>query len=189
MRGRWLIWIPFLAIPLNIFAANAPRPTSTQGLVDPQVMGVCLDAVAPKLISNAARPKSATSRSRVLILPTSRKCDGFLTDNQLESELSATEWESAAPLAEAMRSRNTSAQPLVMPSSKQPARLMSSSELGFEPKDPWVEFYWPSYSTSGRTALVRAHFGPTPHGAVFTCLVTLEGMKWVVKWSEISYFA
>jgi len=125
----------------------------------------------------------------ILILPKSRSSDAYLSHDQVKSELSVSEWESAAPLAVTMRSRSATAESLPVPSSRQPTRLLGSSEEPVESKSPVVEFYRPGYSTDLRSALVRALFGPTPHGAAFTCLVVLEHQSWVVRWSEISYFS
>ena len=189
VRGLFMACLISVGVPCSSPAGNAPQSSSPQEAVDAQVLGACLDAVADELARNAAGSMISPPRNTILILPNSRRADGFLADNQLESELSVSEWESAALLATAMRSRSASAGPILVPSSLQPTRLLETSELSVEPKTPWVEFYRPGYSTDGRSALVRAHFGPTPHGATFTCLLTLELMRWTVRWSKVSYFA
>jgi hypothetical protein len=181
-------FMPF-AMPSDARAASAPRVTSPQEALDAQVMGACIDAVAGELVSNAAGTMSGPPRRTILILRKSRSTDSYLSHDQVKSELSVSEWESAAPLVVTMRSRSASAQPLPIPSSRQPTRPLGRSEEPVEPKSPVVEFYRPGYSTDRRSALVRALFGPTPHGAAFTCLVVLEHERWVVRWSEIGYFS
>ena len=176
------------AVGCYAHAAGAPRAASSREAVDAQVIGTCLDAVADEVVRNATGARGGP-RTQILILPRSRRSDGFLSAEQLESELPASEWESVALLAEAVRNRGASVQPILVPSSRHPSRLLETSELSAEPKSPWVEFYLPGYSTDERSALVRAHFGPTPHNAAFTCLVTLEHGSWAVRWSKVSYFA
>jgi hypothetical protein len=189
VRGFLKACFMTFAVACSAHAASAPRVSSAEEAVDAQVMGACLDSVAAELVSNAAGKMSGTPRATILILPKSRGSDGYLSHDQVKSELSVSEWESAAPLAVTMRNRSANAEQLPVPSSRQPIRLLGSSEEPVESRNPVVEFYRPGYSTDRRSALVRALFGPTPHGAAFTCLVVLERQGWVVKWLEVSYFA
>lgn len=188
MRASLMAGFISFAVGCYAHAASAPRAASFREAADVQVMGACLDAVSAEVVRNAVGAMGGP-RTQILILPKSRRSDGFLSTEQLESELPASEWESVALLAEAMRSRSASVEPVLVPPSQQPTRLLGTSELSAEPKSPWVEFYRPGYSTDDRSAVVRAHFGPTPHDAAFTCLVTLEHGSWTVRWSKVSYFA
>lgn len=188
MRAFLVAGFIVFAVGCYTYAAGASQAAPSREAVDALVMGACLDAVADEVVKNAVGAMGGP-RTQILILPKSRRSDGFLSAQQLESELPASEWESGVPLAEALRSRSASVQAIPVPSSRHPTRLLEASELGVEPKSPWVEFYRPGYSTDNRSALVRAHFGPTAHGAAFTCLVTVERGSWAIRWSKVSYFA
>lgn len=189
VRASLMAGFIVFAVGCYAHAAGTPRSVPSREAVDAQVMGACLDTVAAEVVRDAVGAAIGGPRTQILILPRSRRSDGFLSAEQLESELPASEWESVALLAEAVRNRGASVQPILVPSARQPTRLLDNSELSAEPKTPWVEFYLPGYSTDDRSALVRAHFGPTPHDATFTCLVTLEHGSWAVRWSKVSYFA
>jgi hypothetical protein len=52
----------------------------------------------------------------------------------------------------------------------------------------WVTSFLPGYSEDGTTALVRAHVGPSAHGAMLTALLEKVEGKWVVKWHRIAFF-
>ncbi|WP_148593059.1 hypothetical protein [Aquisphaera giovannonii] len=52
----------------------------------------------------------------------------------------------------------------------------------------YVIAWLPGYSTNGRTAVFRASFGPTSHGATLTYLLTRKDGRWTVSWrTTISY--
>jgi len=53
----------------------------------------------------------------------------------------------------------------------------------------WVEAYLPAYSADGSQAIVRAFFGPTPHGSSYTAWLAKSGDTWVVVWESIAYYA
>lgn len=52
----------------------------------------------------------------------------------------------------------------------------------------YFQCYAPGYSSDGRTAVVRAWIGPTPHGAIATYFLEREGNDRRVKWREFAFF-
>jgi hypothetical protein len=52
----------------------------------------------------------------------------------------------------------------------------------------WVEAYLPGYSVGGELAVVRAHIGPTSHGAMVTALLERHGNRWQVVWHRIAFY-
>lgn len=52
----------------------------------------------------------------------------------------------------------------------------------------WVVAHLPGYSAGGERAIVRAHVGPTSHGATVTALLELRDGRWVVEWYSIAQY-
>jgi len=53
----------------------------------------------------------------------------------------------------------------------------------------WVEAWLPGFSADGSQALVRGWFGPWPHSATVTALVTRRGDQWKVQWHQLTFYA
>ncbi len=52
----------------------------------------------------------------------------------------------------------------------------------------WISILLPGYSTDSSRAVLRFHFGPTPHGAGGTYLMVRKGGKWVVRWRAFAHY-
>jgi hypothetical protein len=52
-----------------------------------------------------------------------------------------------------------------------------------------VEAWLPGYSKDGQTAVLRASFGPTPHGATTTYMLAKKNGRWSVVWRKVAYYA
>lgn len=52
----------------------------------------------------------------------------------------------------------------------------------------WLVSYLPGYAKDGKSAIVRAHLGPSAHGATLTALLERIGDKWAVKWYHSAYY-
>jgi hypothetical protein len=52
----------------------------------------------------------------------------------------------------------------------------------------YVEAWLPGYSKDRQTAVLRAWFGPTAHGATVTYLLVKKKGKWTVGWRKVAYY-
>jgi len=63
----------------------------------------------------------------------------------------------------------------------------------FERKHPdargYVEAWLPGYSKDGQTAVLRAWFGPTSHGATATYMLANKKGRWAIVWRKVAYYA
>jgi hypothetical protein len=62
------------------------------------------------------------------------------------------------------------------------------SEDGAKAKH-YVTAWLPGYSKDGNTAVFRATFGPTPHGATLTYKLAKKDGKWTIIWRKVSFYA
>jgi hypothetical protein len=53
----------------------------------------------------------------------------------------------------------------------------------------YVEAWLPGYSKDRQTAVLRAWFGPTAHGATVTYLLAKKKGKWTVVWRKVAHYA
>lgn len=49
----------------------------------------------------------------------------------------------------------------------------------------YVDVWLPGYSKDGQTAVLRAWFGPTPHGASATYMLAKKKGKWTIVWRRV----
>jgi hypothetical protein len=70
----------------------------------------------------------------------------------------------------------------------EPPFLGKTFEDVFPKARAWVEAYVPGYSKDGKTAIVRARFGPAGHLATLTAILNLQGGKWNVVWRRFSVY-
>jgi hypothetical protein len=185
---------------------TATGPEARQDWPDAEVMSACVDGIAADL-SKEVPPQDANV---FLIMPHWSRNAWYLSDTQFQSDLMRedTKWETydaAAPLLRAIRARGSVGGPVPPLAARHATRLLTKEEsddphvlwdltsLAKEPSRPpdgvWLEFSPPGYAADRTTALVRGFFGPTPHGATFTCFVERSGPHWFMKWSRLSFYA
>ena len=61
-------------------------------------------------------------------------------------------------------------------------------EEAFPQARAWVDAWVPGYSKDGKTAVVRANFGPAGKVATLTAILSLQGGKWLVIWRKFSVY-
>lgn len=119
----------------------------------------------------------------------------YLSDTQLQSDLREEKWEVPAEASESLRQRNIKAAPLgglkfgkaviVADIEKVPPEFNARE---YSEAKAYAHVWLPGYSKDGSTAVVRLSFGPTPHGATATYLLTKTDSAWkVTKWAFAYY--
>lgn len=175
--------IPCRALTAVILASCAASlgaaPTHGAAASDADVMGACIDSVAPVILREV---DTQGAQPPVLIMPMSRKTDGYLTSEQVREDLEPGDWETVATLLADSRMRSAISVRLSSPHGRTPTRFLTDDDMTREAKALWVEFYRPGYDD--KRAFVRGLFWPTYHGGSFSCLVTHEGVRWVTAWSR-----
>jgi hypothetical protein len=119
-------------------------------------------------------------------------------------------WSVSVELQDDLRSRNRD-EPISLAGYKSPSRGILLEDLGARisreglPKEKaynlyrfqntslpnvsrFVIAYLPGYSKDGNTAIFRAYFGPTAHGATLTYKVAKKDGKWTVVWRYVARF-
>ena len=150
--------------------------------------------------------KSRESVTKVFFDASTPGKSGMLSDDQMGVDLERKGHSVPTDVSVHLRGRNHGSVPLsdYKPGQQEIAvadldLLPGQNDLqGFEfwygqdEKSPerkaWVHTWLPGYSNDGRTAIVRFWFGPTPHGAIGTYLLTRRDGKWKVKWRSFSYY-
>jgi hypothetical protein len=115
----------------------------------------------------------------------------YLSDSQLQADLSGEKWELPKDFFEKLRQRNKKAVPfsdlkfgktvLVGDFDKvAPANLGPDGPKEYAEAKAFAQMWLPVYSKDGKTAVVRFMFGPTPHGASATYLLNKKDGTWKV---------
>ncbi len=69
---------------------------------------------------------------------------------------------------------------------------MKTDILDFLDKYPqalgYVIAWLPGYAADGQSAVFRARFGPTAHGATLTYLLTRKDGRWTVVWRKTRFY-
>jgi hypothetical protein len=123
----------------------------------------------------------------------------YLSDDQLRADTMGEKWEVPAELREDLRRRNARRVPLGELAFGKGAvtadmdKALRRDDWRPPENHPHVRAYarvWlPAYSKDGRMAVVRFLFGPTPHGASATYLLTKRDGGWkVTKW-KLAFYA
>jgi hypothetical protein len=140
------------------------------------------------------------SKKVILIHNESSGPSAYLSDSQLRAELRQEKWEIPSELSEGLRRRNAKAVSLSDLRFGKGVLVADLRKLPFElpGRDPpkeyeeakaYADVWLPAYSSDGTTAVFRFSFGPTPHGATATYLLSKRDGIWrVSKWA-FSYYA
>jgi hypothetical protein len=124
----------------------------------------------------------------------------YLSDGQLDGEAhDEKKYLVPADIREDLRRRNPK-EPVSMRGFKPSSSTILVRDLRgltgygeFERKYPdsagYVEAWLPGYSKDGQTAILRASFGPTPHGATTTYMLAWKNGRWTVVWRKVAYYA
>jgi hypothetical protein len=161
-------------------------------LVDAQVLAVAIDDF--KTTDRCAPVGNHPIRVDSVTLPS-----GILTsDVQVRHETNGEDWSSVSAMLENLRQRNSESQALAWqpPSSLGVVVVDLStlkSEYDFLEKFPdtrcHVRLWLPGYSPDGQRALVRFSWGPSPHGATATYLLSRTDGSWHVRWRHVAVYA
>ena len=141
-------------------------------------------------------------RSQIVLDSTTCGSSGFLSDDQLNGEVSPDEDRPIpADISADLRRRNpkqafslsgfkpTNPKILVADLSDLNLVRWSDFENKFTDARGYVKVWVSGYSKDGNTAVVRASFGPTPHGATLTYMLVKKDGHWTVKWRKTAYYA
>lgn len=165
-------------------AARAPKP-------DAEVLSACIGAT----MSRVARSTYPTERDNVVyVLPDEEKYVAFLSEGQLRGDLhDPANWTTLRGLFQNLRDRAGKGW--------RPPKDIAVAGFHIRIAEPpirdglfpscdrlYYSFYPPGYSKDGRSSVVNAAFGPTPHGASVNCELSLQGGKWIVVNSWISIY-
>jgi hypothetical protein len=179
-------WVAVLlvAICAHAHAARAPKP-------DAEVLSACISAT----MSKVARITFPSKRDNVVyVLPDEEKYVAFLSDDQLRGDLhDPANWTTLRGLFQNLRERAGK--------SWRPPKHIAVSGFHIKIAKPplrgnlfpsfdrlYYSFYPPGYAADGRSSVVNAAFGPTPHGASANCELSLQDGNWIVVNSWISIY-
>lgn len=138
-------------------------------------------------------------KAKIVLAQKTAGTSGLLSDGQLNGESHDKEpYLIPADLRADLRRRNPK-EPVILSGFKPSSPKILLRDLSglrrdeFEEKYPdargYAEAWLPGFSKDGRTAVLRAYFGPTPHGATATYLLEKRDGRWTVVWRKVAYYA
>lgn len=152
---------------------------------DSIVISACIRAIVPRATEYALKSKSDV----VYVHPEGESSIGLVSEAQLHSDLDGADWDSLSGPIQMLRGRLSSgwSPPPLLAIEGFEVVLSNPPEGEFGHDHLHFLFWPPGYSSDQKVSVVRALFGPTPHGASATCEISFQDGKWLVvkKWFSV----
>ena len=177
IAGLFILWWLFCS----------PARTQEREYPDAQVLSACIQAAVPEIAKRNSRPAGTL----VYVAPKGEAALYFVSDGQVRSELKGADWAILSTPLNVLRSRTKEGW--------NPPKSMAVDGLNVVVSDPpqgqdvpekplYFKFWPPGYSEDLGTGIVRASFGPSPHGATVTCALAKRGESWVIVNIAVAFY-